>query len=269
VNTTSTAPHQPQAAHLERCQRSSIGQRILDLLVAIPVSVLTLPLLVLLAMGSAISFRAWPFFSQTRVGHNGRPFWFVKIRSLPAATPTETDKYAIESMPNSAFGAFIRRTHLDELPQLWLVIAGRMSLVGPRPEMPALASAFDPDFAVARQRVRPGCTGLWQISPGATRLISEAPEYDLFYLAHSSVRFDLWIMYKTVRSMVTNGHARPLAPPLWTLRGVAADLSTQPARISSAVSEIITLEDADPCIEPGPPSAASRSSQPAMAGERG
>jgi hypothetical protein len=99
----------------------------------------------------------------------------------------------------------LRRLHLDELPQLLLVLTGKMSLVGPRPEMPNLYSAFDLQFAARRIGVRPGCTGLWQISEHCDRMIFEHPEYDGFYLEHRSLGLDVRVMARSVRLLLPFG----------------------------------------------------------------
>jgi nucleoside-diphosphate-sugar epimerase/lipopolysaccharide/colanic/teichoic acid biosynthesis glycosyltransferase len=160
--------------------------------------VIALPLMLVLAGLSALMFRAAPLFRQERVGLDGRWFTLSKIRSLPADTAQNAPKYDLLTAENGRFGRFIRRTHLDELPQLWLVVIGKMALVGPRPEMPDLAARFDPAFARRRVTTRPGCTGLWQLSPEFDRLIGEAPEYDLFYVGHANLRLDLWILARTL-----------------------------------------------------------------------
>jgi lipopolysaccharide/colanic/teichoic acid biosynthesis glycosyltransferase len=172
-------------------------KRIFDLAIALPLAIASLPLVVILAIGSAISFRAWPIFTQIRLGHHGKEFRFVKIRSLPVDAPATADKYELAEVQNTAFGRFLRKFHLDELPQLWLVAWGTMSLVGPRPEMPALAATFDPDFVAKRTTVKPGCTGLWQISDASAGLIGEDPQYDTFYVTNPSLRLDLWLLART------------------------------------------------------------------------
>jgi len=172
--------------------------RAVELCVSLVAVTLSLPLLLTLAALSAVTFRAWPFFRQERVGLGGRRFSIVKIRSLPVDTASTAAKHELVAMQNARFGRFIRRTHLDELPQLWLVLTGHMALVGPRPEMPALAARFSPAFARARATRRPGCTGLWQLSPAASGLIGDAPEYDLFYVEHANARLDCWILWRTV-----------------------------------------------------------------------
>ena len=177
-------------------------KRLLDLAFAVPAAVLTLPLVLVLAIGSAISFRAWPFFVQKRLGLNGREFRFIKLRSLPATTPVAADKYQLRQVENSRWGRFLRNTKLDELPQLWLVVWGTMSLVGPRPEMPELAATFDQSFVAERTTVKPGCTGLWQISMASAALIGESPEWDVVYVRAYSLRLDIWILARTVLQFV-------------------------------------------------------------------
>jgi lipopolysaccharide/colanic/teichoic acid biosynthesis glycosyltransferase len=188
----------------------SVTKRMLDLVIGVPLAVVCTPVIAVLALGSAVSLRSWPIFVQERVGLGGARFRFVKIRSLPSHAPTDVDKYVVSEIATTRYGLFLRRTHLDELPQLYLVCAGSMSLVGPRPEMPALLANFDPAFARARTQVRPGCSGLWQISQKASRLIAEAPQYDIIYLANASLIVDLWITYRTVSTRL--GHKSGPAP---------------------------------------------------------
>jgi lipopolysaccharide/colanic/teichoic acid biosynthesis glycosyltransferase len=173
-------------------------KRGLDVAVALPLAIVTLPLLGVLCAVSAVVFRANPVFTQDRIGHDGRIFRFVKLRSLPVSVPSDIDKYALADRPLGRWARFVRRSHLDELPQLWLVVAGQMSLVGPRPELPAIAATFDPDFVRRRVRVRPGVTGPWQVGTGASGLIGESPEFDDLYVTAATLRMDLWVMARTV-----------------------------------------------------------------------
>jgi lipopolysaccharide/colanic/teichoic acid biosynthesis glycosyltransferase len=172
-------------------------KRAADLLIATVLIVLTLPIVLVSAIGSAIALRAWPFFVQRRVGWDGRTFRFVKLRTLPTSTPAYLLKNDLELSEVPRFTRALRRLHLDELPQLFLVLTGRLSLVGPRPEMVAFHERLDPAFAAERTSVRPGCTGLWQIGLGCTGLIGEAPEYDRYYLRNQSLALDLWILFRT------------------------------------------------------------------------
>ena len=177
---------------------SRIVKRTVDLVAGTILCLLTSVVVLGLMVGAAISFKAMPLFAQQRVGRYGRQFRMLKIRSLPTQAPTDVDKYQLEGVLTSGFGRFIRATHLDELPQLWLVLCGRMSLVGPRPDMPSILSRFDQDHLSSRSPLCPGCTGLWQISPAIVGMIYEAPEYDLFYAEQMCVRLDLWILWHTV-----------------------------------------------------------------------
>lgn len=176
-------------------------KRGIDVVVGTALALLALPVILVLAVVSALDQRAWPFFVQTRIGLGGVPFRLVKLRTLPVSTDHYADKRAIESIPLTRISRTLRRTHLDELPQLFLVPFGRMSLVGPRPEMAFLHEQMHPSFATLRTEVRPGCTGLWQIGEGCGGLINEAPEYDLHYVHHQSLLLDSWIVWRTV-SMV-------------------------------------------------------------------
>ena len=165
-------------------------------------SIVTAPIILLLAVGSAVSYGAWPLFVQDRLGRGGHTFRFIKVRSLPTSTVPTADKYEIADSTNSRWGRILRGTHLDELPQCWLVVTGQMSLVGPRPEMPSLAATFDADFVAERLTVRPGVTGPWQVSTASTGLIGEAPEFDRLYLAHAGPRLDAWITFRTIGAFV-------------------------------------------------------------------
>lgn len=173
-------------------------KRLVDVVAGSILALLALPVVVMLATALIWSMRCSPFFVQPRVGRGGRLFPCWKLRTLPKSAPTDADKYAIRNVDIPPFARFLRSTHLDELPQLFLVPIGLMTLVGPRPEMPKLHSSGDPTFASARTSVRPGCTGLWQTSVDQDRLIWEAPEYDLFYLRHATLRLDAWILWRTV-----------------------------------------------------------------------
>jgi lipopolysaccharide/colanic/teichoic acid biosynthesis glycosyltransferase len=188
--------------------RQDVIERAFDIVVGSLLLVVALPVILLTAVGSAIALRAWPFFVQDRIGRDGKVFRFVKVRTLPPTTAAYADKYELAEVTIPRFTRILRALHLDELPQLALVVAGRMSLVGPRPEMPALTAALPRHFATSRSLVRPGCTGLWQVGVHCDGLISEAPEYDSLYIQHHSVRLDVWIMAQTALKVVRGGQAR-------------------------------------------------------------
>jgi lipopolysaccharide/colanic/teichoic acid biosynthesis glycosyltransferase len=194
-------------------------KRAVDVVVGTALAAVALPFVVILLLCSAVILRAWPIFVQDRVGKNGRVFRFPKVRTLPPDTASSTDKYALEGVKIPAFGRLLRRTHLDELPQLLLVPIGVMSLVGPRPEMPDVLARYPADFVAERTRVRPGCTCLWQISDSADKLIYEAPEYDRAYLRYSGPLLDAWILYRTARALLPKATAIELGDlPAWACR---------------------------------------------------
>jgi lipopolysaccharide/colanic/teichoic acid biosynthesis glycosyltransferase len=182
-----------------------------------------LPVMVVLAVVLAIIFRGSPLFVHERVGERGRPIRFVKLRSMPRETPKYATQDKVEDIDIPRFARFLRRTHLDELPQLFLVPFGRLSLVGPRPAMPEEYEPVDADYRDVRLTVPQGCTGLWQIGRHTDRLPSHAPEYDFFYVDHTSVRLDLLILWWTALRMVGLGQARSLDDiPSWARRAIPA-----------------------------------------------
>ena len=136
-------------------------------------------------------------FRQERVGLNGRRFRMFKFRTMYADAPAyayspkESDDLRITRL-----GRFLRRTSLDELPQLLNVLLGNMSLVGPRPEMPFIVETYTERHS-QRLQVKPGITGLWQLSGDRNYLIHENVEYDLYYIQHRNFFMDLAILLHT------------------------------------------------------------------------
>ena len=221
-------------------------KRAFDLLFASLLLLVTLPITIGAALGSAVVLRAWPFFVQRRTGLDGRSFRFLKIRTLPTSTPAYLlkNELCLDRMPT--FTRALRRLHFDELPQLFLVLGGRMSLVGPRPEMIEFHDRLAPDFAAARTTVLPGCTGLWQISEGCMGLIGEAPEYDRFYLRHRGLRLDLWILGQTVLMMLGRRELVRLSDvPAWAAPTPAALTSTTTSTVLAPARRDLELAEVD------------------------
>jgi UDPglucose 6-dehydrogenase len=184
-------------------RRTGLGaKRLLDLVLGIPLAMAALPLIAVFALGIAVSFRCWPFFSQWRTGKDGKPFRFLKIRTLPPNTPAYASKFTLEEDSLPWLARFLRKQHLDELPQLLLVPLGKMSLVGPRPKMPDDHEPIDPTFGYLRTTVPQGCTGLWQIGEHAHLRVCDSAEYDYAYLRHGGVRFDLWVLWRTALLLI-------------------------------------------------------------------
>lgn len=194
------------------------AKRAIDIVLGTVLALAVLPVVVALALALSHSLRAWPFFTQERVGRGGRPFRIVKLRTLPRSVPRYALKDDLREVLVPSLARFLRRHHLDELPQLALVPIGRMSLVGPRPKLPDHVEVMDLGFSRHRTQVRPGCSGLWQIGPASDKLIRDSPEYDEFYLRHRSFRLDGWILWRTARLMLGFGARSGLTDvPAWAL----------------------------------------------------
>ena len=190
-----------------------VAKRVIDLLCAAVLLTLLLPVL------AAVAFLVWysspgpVFFRQARVGQNGRVFRMHRFRTMVhKAQPTLHQQY-YSALVNSIavpvqgtyklandrritrIGRSLRRFSLDELPQLWDVIKGDMSLVGPRPGL-----AYEVELYGTRERVRlgakPGLTGLWQVS-GSALTFQEMIDLDVYYVEHWSIWLDIWILLRT------------------------------------------------------------------------
>jgi lipopolysaccharide/colanic/teichoic acid biosynthesis glycosyltransferase len=170
--------------------------------------VLAAPVLLLTALGVKLTSRGPVLYSQTRVGKNGKLFTLYKIRSM--RHDCEKDSGARWSTPGDSritqIGAFLRKTHLDELPQLWNVLRGDMSLVGPRPERPEFTPALERAIPHYRDRlaVRPGVTGLAQVQlPPDTDLgsVRRKLAYDLYYIRYRGLWLDLRLIACTAVHM--------------------------------------------------------------------
>lgn len=180
-----------------------LEDRILGWLILIAIA----PLLGLLAIGVKLSSPGPVFFRQERLGFNGQPFWIWKFRSM--VVHHEVNQQVTQASKDdpriTRFGAFLRRTSLDELPQIFNVVRGNMSLIGPRPHAMAHNEYYQPkiDAYMQRHRVKPGITGWAQVNGyrGETDTLEKMArrvEYDLYYIRHWSVWFDLRILWLTL-----------------------------------------------------------------------
>ena len=150
-------------------------------------------------------------FRQERLGKCGRPFTMIKFRSMCVDAEKDGPKWADrEDKRCTKFGRALRKSRLDELPQLWNILIGNMSFVGPRPERACFYEEFDeyiPEFK-HRLQVTPGLTGLAQINGGYELKPEEKIVYDMYYIRNRSFRLDLSCMFKTVRLMFTHEGVR-------------------------------------------------------------
>lgn len=195
----------------------SRAHRAIELTLALLLAVATLPLLVVVATASALAYRTSPIFVHMRVGRHGMRFPFVKIRTLPPTTGRYLDKHSIGTARIPRTMQLVRRSHLDEIPQLWLVLTGHLSLVGPRPEMAVLHQRIGQGAAAERMSVRPGVTGLWQVSVHCDGLICDRIEYDRLYVRHRNPLLDLWILAMTAKKMVLGRRVHLFEVPRWAI----------------------------------------------------
>ncbi len=182
--------------------KTRVAKRIFDIAASLLLIAVLSPVLLGLALFVKLSSKGPIFFVQKRVGYQGRRFRFFKFRSMYTDTPV----YAVTPQSGNdpritPIGRFLRRSSLDELPQLFNVIMGDMSLVGPRPEMPFIVDQYN-ELHKQRLNVKPGITGLWQISADRKIAIHENMDYDMYYINNQSFLLDVVILLRTILSCV-------------------------------------------------------------------
>lgn len=175
------------------------GKHLFDAIAAFFLILIFSPLMALIAFLIKVTSRGSVFFSHKRVGLNNELFVIHKFRSLHVDTPSYSEKPgAVDDKRITPVGKWLRKTSLDELPQLFNVLKGEMSLVGPRPEMPFLAEEYE-TWENQRHFVRPGMTGLWQLSPQRQGTIREGISVDLAYIENLSFWNDFKILLRTFK----------------------------------------------------------------------
>jgi lipopolysaccharide/colanic/teichoic acid biosynthesis glycosyltransferase len=180
-------------------------QRALDLAIAGPVSLLTAPVIAVLALLIRLESPGHPIYTQTRVGRDGEPFSIYKLRTMVRGAEFTGAGLAIQAGDEriTRIGVFLRRYSLDELPNLWNVLRGEMSIVGPRPTLAVQVEQYT-DRQRGRLAVKPGITGWAQVNGRASLPWPERIELDLWYVEHRSTALDLQILARTAR-MVFRG----------------------------------------------------------------
>ncbi|KIC45498.1 sugar transferase [Ruegeria sp. ANG-S4] len=191
-----------------------VFKRLLDIAMVLVTSPIVLPLIALLAVMVALD-GANPFYCQRRVGRNGRIFTMWKLRTMVPNAKALLDEYLAQNIlarleweqtqklkddPRiTPFGQILRKTSLDELPQLWNVLMGEMSLVGPRPMMPEQQNLYP---GKAYFSLRPGLTGLWQVSERNASTFASRADFDTSYAEDLTFKTDVSILYATVGVVV-------------------------------------------------------------------
>lgn len=178
-------------------------KRIFDLIISALVLLLLWPLFVVIAILIKIDSPGPVFFKQKRMGLYGQPYWMYKFRSMDTQAEKKGPYFTQENDPRiTKTGRFIRKTSIDELPQLINVIKGEMSLVGPRPDVPAQKKDYTPEDWQKRLSVPPGITGLAQAVKRSSATGRQRLEYDLEYVDKASFLMDLKIILLTVKQVL-------------------------------------------------------------------
>lgn len=191
----------------------TFAKRAFDIVFSLAVIIIGLPIWLLVALIIALESKGGVFYTQPRYGKDGKVFQIFKFRSMRQ----NTDKQSFWTIKNDSrvttFGRFIRKTHLDEIPQFVNVLIGDMSVVGPRPEQPRIADVYHEKMPIFKRRlkVRPGITGWWQIKYVNSEITDEEMESrlkdDFYYIENLSLKFDFEIIIRTVWCVI-KGHGQ-------------------------------------------------------------
>ncbi len=178
-----------------------LAKRLFDVILSIILVVVLVPLFVGLTIWIRLDSPGPALFRQTRIGRDGKAFTILKFRTMVTQAPAYSYKVRIGDSRITTVGRLLRRSGLDELPQLWNVVCGNMSLVGPRPELPFIVEQYQ-GWNHSRHSLRPGITGWWQIHHRNEVPMHLNLEYDVFYVEHMSLWLDCSIVRRTVQIML-------------------------------------------------------------------
>jgi lipopolysaccharide/colanic/teichoic acid biosynthesis glycosyltransferase len=199
--------------------------RALDIIAALPALILLSPLLLIIAAAVRLESPGPSLFSQRRVGRSQDPFTVYKFRTMTAGASHDRHREFVQSLIAGArpdavdgnprfklvgddritrVGRFLRRSSLDELPQLFNVVRGDMSLVGPRPPIPYEVEHYPAEHWFWRFEVKPGITGLWQVSGRCELTLEQMIALDIDYVEHRSLRLNVWILLRTLPAVLSS-----------------------------------------------------------------
>ncbi|QCK81237.1 exopolysaccharide biosynthesis polyprenyl glycosylphosphotransferase [Geobacillus kaustophilus NBRC 102445] len=186
-------------------------KRFLDILLSLLALPIAIPIILIFAVIIKLETPGPAFFLQERVGLHGKYFKVIKLRSMGVNAEKNGAQWATKNDPRvTKVGAFIRKTRIDEFPQLFNVLKGDMSLIGPRPERPMFTAQFNEEIPgfIDRLQVRPGITGWAQVNGGYDITPKEKLELDRYYINNMSFWLDLKIILKTIKVCITGDGAR-------------------------------------------------------------
>lgn len=210
------------AKDLRFCPLGGWTKRTLDITLGLTLLVLLAPLMLTVALLISMTSPGGVIFSQRRIGLMGRSFPCFKFRTMVANADVALQRH-LENNPEAArewgerqklqydpritwFGQLLRRSSIDELPQLINVLRGDMSLIGPRPVVPAELDRYG-EFHRDYLSTRPGITGIWQVSGRSRRTYRDRVALDRYYVRRWSIWVDLWILFKTIPAVLRFDHA--------------------------------------------------------------
>lgn len=181
-------------------------KRIFDILLALMALICLFPIFAGVALMIYFHDYGPVIFRQRRVGLNGNEFTILKFRSMVLNAENLGGQATKDGDPRiTRIGRFVRMTSLDELPQLVNVLRGEMSIVGPRPDVPAHRSMYSDNVWLLRHSVKPGITGLAQATVRSLGTMVETNNLDLFYVQHANLLLDIKIIFMTIKRLLTNG----------------------------------------------------------------
>ncbi len=186
-------------------KRTQLSKRFIDIVMAVILSVVTLPICIFTALAIKLESKGPVLYRQKRVGQYNEEFEVIKFRSMGTDAEKGGAQWAIQNDSRvTKVGKFIRKTRIDELPQILNILRGEMSIVGPRPEREVFISELEKTIPYYRFRhaVKPGVTGLAQVSYPYGASVEDAVwkhKYDIYYIKHHSTLLDIKVLFKTVK----------------------------------------------------------------------
>lgn len=188
-----------------------IYQRVLDIVLTLIGLIIGLPLILIFGILIKLEDKGPITYKQERLGKNGKKFYIYKLRSMRTDAEKHGAQWAEQDDPRiTKIGKFIRKTRIDELPQLFNILKGDMSIVGPRPERPEFTKQFNDEIPgfVNRLAIKPGLTGWAQVNGGYEISPQEKLAEDMYYIRNRSILLDIKILLKTVKVILTGEGAR-------------------------------------------------------------